>query len=99
DSTWETRCRVVVAERGREFTFVNHGLEGRIEMVRWSFRVRPIDESTTEVTQAWEVLPTYAEGLGVDEESARGVLDMMRDMAVQGMPETLRALKADAEAS
>src|SRR5690606_33998705 len=44
DSTWETRCRVVVAERGREFTFVNHGLEGRIEMVRWSFRFRPIDE-------------------------------------------------------
>jgi hypothetical protein len=99
DSTWETRCRVVVAERGREFTFVNHGLEGRVEMVRWGFRFRPLDGSGTEVTQTWEVLPDYAEGLGVDEASATGVLDMMRDMAVQGMPESLVSLKADAEAA
>jgi hypothetical protein len=97
DNTWETRCRVVVAERGREFTFVNHGLEGRLEMVRWGFRFRPLDGGSTEVTQTWEVLPTYAEGLGVDEASAIGVIEMMRDMALPGMPETLAALKADAE--
>ena len=86
DNTWETRCRVVVAERGREFTFENHGLEGRVAMVRWGFRFRPLDEGGTEVTQTWEVLPTYAEGLGVDEESAIGVIEMMRDMALPGMP-------------
>jgi hypothetical protein len=51
------------------------------------------------VTQTWEVLPTYADGLGVDEASAIGVLDMMRDLAVAGMPETLTALKSDAEGS
>jgi hypothetical protein len=99
DQTWETRCRVVVADRGREFAFVNHGLEGRFEMVRWGFRFRPLDGGETEVTQSWEVLPTYAEGLGVDEASAVGVLDMMKDLAVPGMPETLAALKADAESS
>jgi uncharacterized membrane protein len=99
DQTWETRCRVVVADRGREFAFVNHGLEGRVEMVRWGFRFRPLDGGETEVTQSWEVLPTYAEGLGVDEASAVGVLDMMKDLAVPGMPETLAALKADAESS
>jgi uncharacterized membrane protein len=96
--TWETRCRVEVADRGREFAFVNHGLEGRIGMVRWSFQLRP-EADGTEVTQSWEVLPAYAEGLGVDEASAIGVLDMMRDAALQGMPETLAALKADLEST
>jgi hypothetical protein len=99
DGSWETRCRVVAADPGREFAFVNHGLEGRIEMVRWGFTFRPLDDGSTEVTQTWEVLPTYADGLGVDEASAIGVLDMMRDLAVAGMPETLTALKSDAEGS
>jgi uncharacterized protein YndB with AHSA1/START domain len=99
DATWETRCRVVVADRGREFAFINHGLEGRLEMVRWGFELRPVGEGSTEVTQVWEVLPDYAEGLGVDESGARDVLDMMKGAALEGMPQTLAALKADAEAS
>ena len=98
ESTWETRCRVVVAERGREFAFVNHGLEGRLEMVRWAFAFRPVDGGT-EVTQTWAVLPDYGAGLGLDEAGTVAVLDMMRDAALHGMPETLAALKADAEAS
>jgi Polyketide cyclase / dehydrase and lipid transport len=99
DSTWETRCRVVVADRGREFTFANCGLEGRLEIVRWGFHLRPDGDGRTEVTQSWEVLPSYAEGLGVDEDGARAVLDMMQGMALQGMPETLVALKRDAEST
>ena len=66
-------------------------------MVRWAFRFRPVDGGGTEVTQSWEVLPTYAEGLGSDDASAVGVLDMMKDLALPGMPETLAALKEDAE--
>ena len=49
------------------------------------------------MTQSWEVLPDYAEGLGCGEASAIGVFDMMKDLAVPGMPETLAGLKADAE--
>ena len=98
-STWETRCRVVTAERGREFTFINHGLEGKTEMVKWGFHFRPLDDSRTEVTQTWEALPSYAEGLGLDDESATGVLDMMKGLALEGMPATLAALKSDAESS
>jgi uncharacterized membrane protein len=97
DSGWETRCRIVVASRGREFTFVNHGLDGTHEMVRWGFHFRPLDGSHTEVTETWEVLPDYAVGLGVDEDSATQVLDMMKGLALQGIPETLAALKVDAE--
>jgi hypothetical protein len=97
DSGWETRCHVVVASRGREFTFVNHGVEGNHEMVRWSFQFRPLDDSRTEVTEAWEVLPEYPQGLGLDDDSATQVLDMMKGLALQGIPDTLAALKADAE--
>ena len=98
-ATWETRCRVVVAEHGREFAFINHGLDGRVEMVRWGFQLEPVGDGATEVTETWQVLPDYADGLGADEASARGVLDMMREAALEGMPQTLAALKADAEAA
>jgi hypothetical protein len=97
DATWETRCRVVVADRGREFAFINHGLEGRVEMVRWGFELRAVAPGATEVAQTWHVLPDYAEGLGVDESGARDVLEMMKNEALQGMPKTLAALKVDAE--
>ena len=99
DSTWETRCRVVAAERGREFAFINHGLEGRVEMVRWGFTFRPAAAGGTDVTQTWQVLPDYADGLGIDETGTVAVLDMMKDAALQGMPQTLSALKAGAEAT
>ena len=97
DSTWETRCRVVAAERGREFAFVNHGLEGRLEMVRWGFQLEPAADDGTKVTQSWQVLPDYGEGLGVDDEGTKAVLDMIQAAALEGMPTTLAALKADAE--
>ena len=99
EASWETRCRVVVAEPGHEFVFINHGLEGRVEMVRWGFLFETIAGGSTEVTQTWEVLPDYADGLGVDDESAVGVLKMMKNAALEGMPQTLAALKADAESS
>jgi hypothetical protein len=99
ESTWETRCRVVVASRGHEFAFVNYGLEGRVEMVRWGFRFVPAEVGGTEVTQTWEVLPDYAGGLGLDDAGAVSVLEMMKVAALEGMPETLAALKADAEAA
>jgi hypothetical protein len=59
---------------------------------------RPADGGT-EVTQTWEVLPDYGAGLGLDESGTVAVLDMMKGAALQGMPETLAALKADAEAA
>jgi hypothetical protein len=99
EATWETRCRVVVADPGHEFAFINHGLEGQVEMVRWGFLFETIESGGTEVTQTWEVLPDYAVGLGLDEESAVGVLEMMKNAALEGMPQTLAALKAEVESS
>jgi hypothetical protein len=99
EATWETRCRVVVADPGHEFAFINHGLEGRVEMVRWAFLFEPVEGGGTAVTQTWEVLPDYVDGLGLDEASAVGVLELMKNAALEGMPQTLAALKADVEKS
>jgi hypothetical protein len=107
DTTWETRCRVVAAERGEEFAFVNHGGLGRHEMVRWGFELAPTpgsagsgDGSSTEVTQSWEVLPAYVTGFAEEEEPGMTLeqrLDLMQVFALQGMPETLANIKAEAE--
>jgi hypothetical protein len=99
DHTWETRCRVDRAERGTAFVFVNHGASGQHEMVRWGFTFRPIADGT-EVTQTWEVLPTYEASFA--EEADPGMtleqrLDLMQDLARSGMPETLANIKLAAE--
>lgn len=99
--TWQTRCRVVVAERGREFTFVNCGMDGEYEIVRWGFTLRAVGEGQTEVTQTWEVLPAYVESFLAEAAATGDVaqrLDGMKGMAEAGMPETLAKLKAEAEA-
>ena len=84
DTTWETRCRVVVADRGREFAFVNHGRDGRYTMVRWGFVLEPASGGGTEVTQSWEVLPAYADGFATEEDPGMTLdqrLDFMKAMA------------------
>lgn len=99
-TTWETRCRVVVAERGCEFTFVNHGAPGRHPMVQWGFLLEPSPAGGTEVTQTWEVLPGYADGFAEEDDPGMTLeqrLDLMKAMAESGMPETLARLKEDAE--
>lgn len=101
EGTWSTRCKVVAADRGEEFAFVNYGISGNYEMVRWGFALRALGPSSTEVTQSWEVLPTYADSFfaenGPDEDGLRGLLDLMQGMAESSMPETLAALGQAAE--
>lgn len=104
DTTWETRCRVVAADRGREFAFVNHGRDGTHEMVRWGFVLAPAADGDTgsgsEVTQTWEVLPGYVPGFAEEESPGMTLeqrLDLMKALALQGMPETLANVKAEAE--
>jgi uncharacterized protein YndB with AHSA1/START domain len=100
DFTWQTRCQVVAAERGREFAFVNHGIDGEHALVRWGFALSPTGSGGTEVTQTWEVLPSYAEGFAAEGDAAGDLaqrLDGMKGMAQTGMPETLANLKAEAE--
>ncbi len=98
--TWSTRCRVVAADRGREFAFVNYGQDGVHELVRWGFTLDAASPTSTEVVQSWLVLPTYEAGFaaeGPGNGTLRDRLDMMQAFAEQGMPETLAQLKQAAE--
>ena len=76
---------------------MDRGLEGRVEMSVGVSRFDPVEGGGTKVTQTWEVLPDYADGIGLHEASAVGVLEMMKTAALEGMPQTLTALKAHSE--
>ncbi len=94
ERTWETRSRIVVAERGREFAFVVGG-----SFVRWGYTFAPV-EGGTEVTESWAFLP---DGLArFDERFGDGApaeVAAREDSARNGIPQTLAALKEVAESS
>jgi len=96
---WETQCRIDTAERATEFTFVNTGFAGDLDLVRWSYTFAPAGDGC-EVTERWEVLPAYPdfiEGL-LGGMSASDYLDGVIEPTQSGMAETLARLKAAAEA-
>ena len=91
--TWDTRSQVVVADPGREFTWVvGAGL------VRWSYLLEPCDEGTR-LTETWEFLPDglafFAEKYGADADAQ---IEDRRRSAHDGIPRTLAAIRAVAEA-
>lgn len=94
DRIWETRSQVVTAERGREFTFVVG--DG---WVRWTYEFEPVDGGTR-VTESWEFLPAglarFAERFG---DRAEAEIADRTQTARTGIPATLAALKAAAEAA
>lgn len=96
--TWDTRCKVVCAAPGRDFTFVNHGPDGRDELVRWGYAFEDHEGKTT-VTESWQVLPAYPDYVTADDPSAdvASRLDGMAAMARDGIRDTLANLKRVAE--
>lgn len=92
DRTWETRSEVAVADRGREFAFVVNG-----SWTRWGYVFRPVDGGT-EVTESWELLPggvsMFEERYGAD---AGAQIAVRLELAQRGIPETLAAIKREAE--
>jgi hypothetical protein len=90
--TWETRSRVVVADRPREFSWMVGG-----DRVRWGFRLEPAGAATT-LTETWEFRP---EGLASFEErfgdDAPAQVADRTAQALDGIPRTLARIKAIAE--
>lgn len=99
DFTWQTTCRIDVAERGREFTFVNRGMSADEELVRWSYTFAPA-AGGTEVTEHWEVLPDYEASMArmAPDMNLQEYLDGVKPTTQAGMAETLARVKAAAEA-
>ncbi|MEV0948617.1 SRPBCC family protein [Rhodococcus sp. NPDC049939] len=94
ERTWETRSKVVVADRGREFTFVVGG-----SFVRWAYTFTPCDGGT-ELTESWEFLPAglamFQEKFGAD---AQKQIDDRTAAAHSSIPATLAAIKKAAESN
>jgi len=92
--TWETRSKVVAAERGHEFAWVVGG-----SFVRWGFRFAPAEAGTT-LTESWEFLPG---GIAMFEEKygddAGAQIAERTQQALDGIPKTLAAIKQIAESS
>lgn len=91
--SWSTRSRVVAAERGREFAWlVGDGY------VWWSYRMTPV-AGGTELTESWEFRP---EGIAMFHDKygdrAQTEIDNRIAAARDGIPRTLAAIKAIAEA-
>ena len=95
---WDTRCKVVVATPGREFSFINFGPDGDVELVRWGFN---FDESGdgTDVTESWQVLPSYPDFVRAGDPNidVKPRIDGMAQMAREGIAATLANLKRLAE--
>lgn len=93
ERTWETRSQVVAADPGREFAWeVNDG------WVRWGYTFEP-EDGRTRLTESWEFLPKgiagFRERFG---DQAEIEIEKRRDAARSGIPATLAAIKAAAEA-
>lgn len=90
--SWETRCEVVAADRGREFAFVAG--DG---WVRWTY-VFAEHGTGTEVTESWQLLPAgrqlFESKYGAE---AAAVIANRRETAATGIPATLAAIKRTAE--
>lgn len=90
---WETRSLVVTADPGREFAWVVGG-----SWVRWGYALAPI-AGGTRLTESWQFLPAgiarFHERYGAD---AQAQIDDRGRAARSGIPATLAAIKAAAEA-
>jgi ligand-binding SRPBCC domain-containing protein len=96
--TWTTHCKVVAAQPGREFTFINHGPSSEVELVRWGYTFEPQGEGTR-ATESWQVLPAYPDFVSAGDPSldVEARIDGMAQMARDGIKDTLANLKRVAE--
>ena len=99
DITWDTHCKVVAAEPDREFSFINMGADGDVELVRWGYTLEP-QGAGTKVTESWRVLPAYPGFVSGGDPSidVAARIDGMAQLAKDGIRDTLASLKRVAEA-
>ncbi len=100
DISWDTRCKVVVSNPAREFSFVNFGPSGDVELVRWGYTFEESGHGT-DVTESWQVLPAYPDFVRAGDQNidVEARLDGMAQMARDGIKATLASLKRIAESS
>jgi hypothetical protein len=94
ERTWETHSVIEVAEPGREFAFLVNG-----GWVRWGYTFEPV-EAATRLTESWQFLPAGQQGFHERYgDSADTEIAKRTRAAHEGIPKTLAAIKAAAEAN
>jgi hypothetical protein len=92
DRTWETRCTVTSADRGREFGW----LVGD-SLVRWVYSMEAVDGGTR-LTESWAFLPNgielFRDRYGSDADAQ---IANRTNLAHQGISATLATMKRLAE--
>ncbi len=89
---WTRESEVVVAERGREFTFVVGGKEAN--RTWWSYEIEPGTDGETVLTERWWIVnlsPALA-------DMTPQQLQARVDITLGSIQQTLAAIKASAEA-
>lgn len=96
---WDTHCKIVAAQPGREFAWINHGRDGANELVYWGYTFEP-DGPGTKVTESWRILPAYPAMVQGGDSTVDPAprMDGMAELARTGIAETLANLKRIAEA-
>jgi hypothetical protein len=102
--SWDMRCRVLVADPGREFAFATIGTPGGDDadengMTRWGYTFTAV-EGGTEVEESWELTPSGLETVNAMLPNQReGIIETVMPDTLSGMEETLANLKRVAEAN
>jgi hypothetical protein len=93
ERTWETHSVVEVADRGREFAFVVGS-----GVARWGYTFAPVPGGT-QVTESWRFLAGgYEFFVHRYGDDAAAQIEKRRRSAIDGIPVTLAAIRAAAEA-
>lgn len=91
---WTTSPRIVVAERGREFSFIAPDIFGS-DTARWTYLFEP-EGSDTQVREVCEIVRDLPLFMRVAVRWGMGVEDRKADLEAN-IRRTLDALKADVE--
>ena len=90
---WSTKPEVVVADRGREFSFVTHSIG---PSTKWTYRFEPADGGGTTLSESFEALDPASKRLIWIERHVMHITDRKADLEA-GMLRTLERIKAVAE--
>lgn len=103
ERSWEMRCKVFVADRGREFAFATIGTPGGDDtnedgMTRWGYTFTGI-EGGTEVEESWAFTPSGLQTVNaMPAKQQDTIIESVMPNTLLGMEETLANLKRVAEA-
>lgn len=90
---WSTKPEVVVAERGRQFSFVTHSVG---PSTKWTYQFEPAADGGTELVESFETLDDDSKLLTLVERHLMRIADRKVDLEA-GMQRTLDRIKTVVE--